>query len=98
MEANLISIENFCSHHAIGINFIQSLEEFGLIETAVVKKAVWLNVSDLDKLERYIRLYKELEINIEGLHAVSHLLNQMENMRNEITSLNNEINYYKQLH
>jgi chaperone modulatory protein CbpM len=48
-------------------------------------------------LEQYLRLAQDLEINLEGIHAVSHLLNQVQQMQEEITVLQNEINYYKQL-
>jgi len=98
MEANLISVDDFCGHHKVEINFIKSLEEYGLIKTKLIKKAIFIKTDDLTGLERYIRLYKELEINVEGLHAVSHLLNQLEFLQNKIAVLNNEISYYKQLH
>lgn len=97
METNLISVDEFCGHYKVEINFIKSLEEFGLIKTRSVKKSMFINIDDLTGLERYIRLYKELEINPEGLHAVSHLLNQLEFLQNKIAALNNEISYYKQL-
>jgi len=98
MENNLVSVEDFCMHHAIEITFIQSLEEYGLIQTSKVEKANFLNLDDLDKLERYLRLYQELEINLEGLHAVAHLLNQMNVMQDKILNLKKEISYYKQMH
>jgi len=97
MKRTLISIEKICAHHKIRINFIQSLEDFGIIETTNIKKAVFLDTDELVKLERYIRLRQELKINLEGIHAVSHLLTQVEEMQEEITRLRNELNYYKQL-
>ncbi|WP_231427983.1 MULTISPECIES: chaperone modulator CbpM [Pedobacter] len=97
MENNLISIEDVCVHHQVKINFIQSLEDFGLIHTTIIKKTVWLDIDELSKLERYLRLSNDLEINLEGLHAVAHLLTQLTEMQNEITQLKNELNYYKQV-
>ena len=98
MENNLIAIQDICSHHQIEFKFIQSLEDFGLIHTTVVKKSFFLDADELSKLERYLRLSNDLDINLEGLHAVSHLLNQLKNMQEEVNSLKNELNYYKQLH
>jgi len=97
MENNLISIEDVCVHHQVKINFIQSLEEFGLIHTTVVKKSIWLDSDELSKLERYLRLSHDLDINLEGLHAVAQLLSQVTEMQQEIISLKNELNYYKQV-
>ncbi|MBC6111630.1 chaperone modulator CbpM [Pedobacter fastidiosus] len=98
MENNLISIEDICSFHHVEINFIRSLEEFGLVQTTIIKKAVFLNTEELDKLERCIRLSKDLEINLEGIHAVAQLLSQLNKMQNEVIQLKNELNYYHQIH
>ena len=98
METNLISVDDFCGHYKVATDFVTSLEEYGLVKTKLVNKAVFIHADDLTGLERYIRLYKELEINLEGLHAVSHLLGQLELLQNKIATLNNEISYYKQLH
>jgi len=96
MEKNLISVNEICAYHHVQVKFIQSLEDFGLIATTTKKKAVFLNMDELLKLERYVRLAKDLEINLEGLHAVSLLLNQVQQMQEEISSLKTELNYYKQ--
>jgi chaperone modulatory protein CbpM len=97
METYLIPVEDICAYHHVEINFIQSLEDFGLIHTTVKRKSVFLPIDELSKLEQYLRLAQDLEINLEGIHAVSHLLNQVQQMQEEITLLQNEINYYKQL-
>ncbi|MCZ4225184.1 chaperone modulator CbpM [Pedobacter rhodius] len=98
METNFISVDDFCGHYKVEVNFIKSLEEYGLIKTKAIKKSIFINTDDLTGLERYIRLYKELEINLEGLHAVAHLLNQLEFLQQKVKDLDNEISYYKQLH
>jgi len=97
METYLIPVEDICAYHHVEINFIHSLEDFGLIHTKVEKQSLFLPVDELSKLEQYLRLAHDLEINLEGIHAVSHLLNQLQNMQLEITALQNELNYYKQL-
>ncbi len=97
MENNLISIEDICANHQVEIMFIKSLEDFGLIQTTIVKKTVFLDMPELEKLERYLRLSNDLAINIEGIHAVSLLLNQVVAMQNKITTLSNELNFYKQI-
>lgn len=97
MENKLIPVEDICAYHHVEIKFIQSLEDFGLIHTTVKKKSAFLPMAELTKLEQYLRLAQELEINLEGIHAVSHLLNQVEHMQEEIRTLRNELHYYKQL-
>ena len=98
METHLIAIDEICAYHRIEIKFIESLEDFGLIQTTVVKKVPCLALSELAKLERYIRLTNDLDINIEGLHAITLLLAQIGNVEDEMIALKNELNYYKQMH
>ncbi|PWS26971.1 MerR family transcriptional regulator [Pedobacter yonginense] len=98
MENNLISIEDICSFYNIEMNFVRSLEEFGLVQTTILKKTVFLNTEELTKLEPYIRLSKELEINLEGIHAVAQLLNQLQKMQSEVLALRNELKFYHHLH
>jgi len=97
MENKLIPVEEICAYHHVEINFIQSLEDYGLIHTKVKKKSTFLPMAELTKLEQYLRLAQDLEINLEGIYAVSHLLTQVQDMQDEIQALKNEINYYKQL-
>ncbi|MGO4878222.1 chaperone modulator CbpM [Pedobacter psychrotolerans] len=96
MRNNLIAINDICVYHHVEIDFIQSLEDFGLIKTTTQKKTIFLSIDELLKLERYVRLAKDLNINLEGLHAISQLLNQVETMQNEISTLKSELNHYKQ--
>ena len=96
MRNNLIAVNDICVYHHVEIDFIQSLEDFGLIKTTTQKKLTFLSLDELMKLERYVRLAKDLDINLEGLHAISQLLSQVETMQNEINTLKAELNHYKQ--
>ena len=96
MKNNLIAVNDICVYHHVEIDFIQSLEDFGLIKTTTQKKLTFLSLDELMKLERYVRLAKDLDINLEGLHAISQLLSQVETMQNEISTLKAELNHYKQ--
>lgn len=97
MGTKLIPVNDVCTHHKVEIQFIQSLEEIGLIHTKLVKSSIFIDMAELDKLERYLRLAQDLEINVAGLHAVATLLEQIENMQNELASLKNELIYYKKI-
>lgn len=97
MKNNLISIADICSHEKIEINFVYALADFGLISTQAIDKAVFIDVDELPKLSKYMHLHQDLDINLEGLHAVSHLLNQLEDVQNRMMRLQNELNYYRQL-
>lgn len=88
---DMVSANEFCIHHDIGLSFIQSLTEHGLIETVVLEENIFLPVSQLGRLEKIIRLHFELDINLEGVETITHLLQRMEEMQENITRLNNRL-------
>jgi chaperone modulatory protein CbpM len=88
---NLIAASEFCVYHDVEYNFISSLEEAGLVEVTIVDKTTYIPESELQKLERMIRLHNELEINIAGIDAISHLLQRLENMQEEMNRLRNRL-------
>jgi hypothetical protein len=92
---NLIPANEFCINHHIDISFINSLNEFGLIEINTVEEAVYIDAEQLHKLESFSRLYHELEINMEGIDAISHLLQKIIRMQNEIIFLKNRLHIYE---
>jgi chaperone modulatory protein CbpM len=88
---NLIATTDICTYHEVEYTFITSLQEAGLVELRVVDKATYIPESDLQKLERMIRLHHELEINIAGIEAITHLLERVEQMQEEMRVLRNRV-------
>jgi chaperone modulatory protein CbpM len=94
METDIIALSDFCSSHRIEVSFIQSLEEHGLIQTVIVDQSVCVHANELPKLERIVRLSRELNINAEGLDVIDHLLKRIETMQREIAELKNRLDFY----
>ena len=94
--SDMIVLDEFCSSHHVEISFVRSLEEHGLIETIIINETQCVSGNELSKLEQLIRLHQELNINTEGIDAISILLKRIENMQNEITDLRNKINFYEE--
>ncbi|MCX6295711.1 MAG: chaperone modulator CbpM [Bacteroidetes bacterium] len=92
---NLISTTEFCINHQIEISFISSLQEFGLIEITTIEEKTFIDPKQLHKLEKIVRLYYDMDINIEGIEAITHLLQRNESMQNEITKLKNRLGLYE---
>ncbi len=93
---DMIVLDEFCSSHHVEISFVLSLEEHGLIETIIVDETPCVSGNDLSKLEKIMRLHQELNINTEGIDAISILLKRIENMQNEIIELRNKLNFYEE--
>lgn len=86
---NLIATSDICKYHEVEYTFIQSLGEAGLLQITVVDQTPYITESDLQKLERMIRMHHELEINIAGIEAITHLLQRIEQMQEEMRLLRN---------
>lgn len=92
---NLISANEFCINHQIEISFISSLQDFGLIEIITVKESSYIDSSQLKKLESFLRMHYEMDINLEGIEAITHLLERADNLQNEIFKLKNRLSLYE---
>jgi hypothetical protein len=91
----LVAIDEFCASHKIEISFISSLHESGLIELTTIRESEFIEVDQLQKLEKFIRLYYELDINLEGIETINYLLQRINSMNDEISHLRNALRLYE---
>ena len=92
---NLIAAKQFCIYHEVEDTFITELQQAGIIEVTVVNQDYYIPESELQKLERLTRLHNELEINTAGIEAISHLLQRLEDIQEEMRQLRNKLNAYE---
>jgi hypothetical protein len=95
MTTRLIATSEFCTYHQVEYTFISSLSEAGLVEIQVVEQETYIPETELQKLERMVRMHNELEINVAGIEAITHLLQRMEDIQEEIRTLRNRLNRYE---
>ena len=96
MEAeDMVLASEFCIHHNIEVSFIHSLSEYGMIETVTREEEIFLPISELPRLERIIRLHFELEINLEGIETITHLLEKIKVMQEQISRLTNRLKKFE---
>jgi MerR HTH family regulatory protein len=91
----LIALDEFCVNHGIEISFISSLHQTGLIEITTVKETGFIEADQLQQLEKFVRLYYDLDINLEGIETINHLLQRINSLHNEITELRNRLRLYE---
>lgn len=82
-----IRITDFCQGHGLEESFIFSLHEIELIEIREVESERVIPRRDLRRLERLVRLHRDLDIGPQGLMAVDHLLERMEVLQDELLQL-----------
>jgi chaperone modulatory protein CbpM len=91
----MIAADEFCMYHKIELSFIHSLKDSGLIEISMVEEKIFLPVSQLSHLEKMVRLYYEMDINLEGIETITHLLQRMNDMQQQIRQLSNRLSRYE---
>ena len=91
----LIAVNEFCANNNIEISFIHSLEQNGLIEIITIQETGFIDSGQLQQLEKYIRFYYELDINLEGIETITHLLRRIDLMQDEIILLRNRLRFYE---
>ncbi|MBN2175774.1 MAG: chaperone modulator CbpM [Bacteroidales bacterium] len=91
---DLIAVNEFCANHNIEISFVNLLQQNGLIEISTIESMHFVEKEQLPQLEKFVRFYYELDINLEGIATISYLLQRIENLQNENMKLKNRLRFY----
>jgi hypothetical protein len=91
----MIIVNEFCIHHNIDISFINALHESGLIAITHTAEKLYLPQSQLPHLEKMVRLYYEMDINLEGIETITYLLHRINEMQQQIQMLKNKLSLHE---
>jgi hypothetical protein len=94
-KEDLVSANIFCTHHNVEVSFIKSLSEHGLIEITTIEQEEFISTDKIKELEKLVRMHYNLEINLEGIEAITFLLQRIETMQVEIGLLKNKLRMYE---
>lgn len=78
-------------------SFIESLHEVGLIHVVSADEEKFIEFDELSDLEQFIRWYYEMDINVEGIDALRHMLKKVKLLQLEVDRLKNELQFYKSI-
>ena len=92
---DLIAVNEFCVNHIVEISFIDLLQQNGLIEISIIESKYFVEKEQLPQLEKFVRFYYDLDINLEGIEAINYLLQRIENLQNEMVELKNRLRLYE---
>ncbi|MEP7235774.1 MAG: chaperone modulator CbpM [Ignavibacteriota bacterium] len=94
-DQTLLLLSDCATGLGVDISFFIGLESRGLIHTITKDEILFLEISELPRLEKIFRFQDELDINLEGIEAITHLLDRMEVLQEKITSLENQLRVYQ---
>ena len=86
-DKQYIAVKSICTLYEVSETMLISMAEYDLIEIVITDEVPHLYIEEVAKLERYMRLYLDLGINIEGLAVIKDLLEEREVLRGEILRL-----------
>jgi chaperone modulatory protein CbpM len=93
--ATFITLKEYSVQYNIELAFLIELEESGIIYFEVEGEEKYIQEEQLNELERYIRFHYDLNINIEGIDAIRHLLNKVNSMEHEIKELRSQLKLHE---
>ena len=92
---NYISLSHLCTHYKLEMPFFAQLNESGLIDIKVQNEENYIHEEQILSLEKIIHLHIDLEINIEGIETILHLLEKIDTLQNEAIELKNRLRLYE---
>jgi chaperone modulatory protein CbpM len=95
MSDEIIPIETFCSYYHVERTFVESLESYGLISISYVENKTFLLKEELVELEKFSRMYYELDINVPGIDALKHMLEKIRELQQETELLRARLRIYE---
>jgi len=96
-KEELVAIHEFCDSHNVEISFIHSLSEAGLVEMTTIEETNFISDEQVPELKKLVRLHYDMDINMEGIETIHHLLQQMKIMQKEMKDLRNRLSLYEEI-
>jgi hypothetical protein len=90
----MVAVKDVCRHYKVKRSFIRSLQDYNLLEVSIIDDEHFIHHDQLQLLEKLSRLHFDLNINLEGIDAIFHLLQKIEFMHNETQRLQNKLQQF----
>lgn len=94
-DEELIPADEICIRYQVERQFVSSLYESGIIEIVRIEETEYIHCDHLTEFEKMTRLYRDLDINLEGLEAIHHLLQQIKQLQKDNRRLRNRLGLYE---
>jgi chaperone modulatory protein CbpM len=94
-DDEIIPIEMFCSYYNVERAFLETLESHGLISISYRENQRFILKDEVVELEKYSRMYYELNINVPGIDALKNLLEKIKQLQQDAESLRARLRIYE---
>lgn len=87
MATELIMLSEYCRRCEIDPGFVEVLAEEGMIDMVLIDEDRYIDEEQLRALTRFVAWHYELNINVEGIDAIRHMLEKIQHMQQRIAEL-----------
>jgi len=94
-DEEIIPLETICTYYQVELSFIETLVSHGLIAITYQEDQRFILREEVGDLEKYSRMYYELNINVPGIDALHHLLEKMKQLKQEAEGLKARLRIYE---
>jgi len=94
-EEENIPLELFCSYYHVEQTFLETLESHGLISISYRENQRFILKEEVVELEKYSRMYYELNINVPGIDALNNVLEKIKQLQQETALLKARLRIYE---
>ena len=94
-DDEIIPIDTFCSYYNVEQTFLETLESHGLISISYRKNQRFILMEELAELEKYSRMYYDLNINVPGIDVLNNLLEKIKQLQQEAEDLRARLRIYE---
>lgn len=96
-HTNFIAAKDLCTVYGMDYNFIIAIKEAGLLEFKEENQDLFVEENLLENFDKLWRLHYEMEINVEGMETINHLLHQLHLLQIELKSAQAKIQFYEKV-
>jgi chaperone modulatory protein CbpM len=94
-DPEIIPVETFCSYYNVELTFLDMLESHGLISVSYRENQRFILKDEMAELEKFSRMYYELNINVAGIDALNNLLERIKMLQQETALLKARLRVYE---
>ena len=94
-DEEMIPLETFCTYYHVERNFVETLESYGLVSISSRQEQRFILMEEVVELEKFSRLYYDLNINVPGIDALKHLLEKLKELQQETDNLKARLRIYE---
>lgn len=96
MSGNRLLYSECLRIYEVDESFLNALHDSGLIHV-VQEEERFIEIDELDELEQFVRWHTDMDINVEGIEALHHMLGRVRTLQEEIEVLRKELQFYRAL-